>query len=204
MLLILVPIYLQSIAVPTHAYSSCVGIEDGDKVNMDYKGTIQSTGEVFDQRNGAEFTIASGQLIEGFYQGVIGMKVGESKTIVVPPSQGYQSGKLAGKTLVFDVYINKIVTGSHPCTTTSSGSGFGNTLFNIIKWLAGFAVAGFIGVTLYFTLQKSTTPDCEHCKTENRSRLSEGKCGKCGKYYCRQSFSRGCPNCKSNTFVPNK
>jgi FKBP-type peptidyl-prolyl cis-trans isomerase 2 len=35
------------------------------------------------------FTVGSGQLIKGFDNGVIGMTVGQTKVIVVPPSQGY-------------------------------------------------------------------------------------------------------------------
>jgi FKBP-type peptidyl-prolyl cis-trans isomerase 2 len=35
------------------------------------------------------FTVGKGQLIKGFDEGIIGMKVGESKTLVIPPDQAY-------------------------------------------------------------------------------------------------------------------
>jgi len=36
-----------------------------------------------------QFTVGSGSLIEGFDQGVLGMSVGETKVITVPPDEGY-------------------------------------------------------------------------------------------------------------------
>lgn len=36
-----------------------------------------------------EFTVGSGAMITGFDQGVLGMSVGETKVITVPPSEGY-------------------------------------------------------------------------------------------------------------------
>ena len=63
----------------------------GDTVRVHYTGKYQD-GSVFDssfERKPIEFTIGSGTLIPGFEEGVIGMGAGETKTIIVPPEEGY-------------------------------------------------------------------------------------------------------------------
>ncbi len=63
----------------------------GDTVKVHYTGTLED-GSVFDTSIGREplqFTIGEGQMIPGFENGVIGMKLGESKTITIPEDQAY-------------------------------------------------------------------------------------------------------------------
>jgi peptidylprolyl isomerase len=63
----------------------------GDSVKVHYTGTLDD-GTVFDSSTGGEplvFTLGGGQVIEGFEQAVIGMNVGESKKITIPPDQAY-------------------------------------------------------------------------------------------------------------------
>jgi len=189
----------------SHAYTSCDGIQDGDVAQLTIYGTKKSDGSVFQPEITDKFTMNKDKLIDGFYENVLGMKIGEKKTFEVPPNKGYSSGELAGETLIFEVYVDNVLQTIRDCSGAANAGGFGTTLWKIIQWTAGAVVVGFIGVTFYLSLQKNTTPKCAHCKAAGRtSKLSDGKCGKCGNYYCRQSFSRGCPNCGSNTFVPNK
>lgn len=64
---------------------------NGDTVKVHYTGKL-ADGTIFDSSDGREpleFTIGSNQVIKGFDQGVIGMAVGESKTVTIPPDQGY-------------------------------------------------------------------------------------------------------------------
>lgn len=66
-------------------------VRNGDIVKVHYTGRLQD-GTVFDTSVGSEpleFTIGQGQLIFGFEQAVIGMKVGESKTVTIPVDQAY-------------------------------------------------------------------------------------------------------------------
>ncbi|MFO7988353.1 MAG: FKBP-type peptidyl-prolyl cis-trans isomerase [Thermodesulfobacteriota bacterium] len=66
-------------------------IKAGDTISVDYTGKKQD-GTVFDSSEGKEplkFTVGSGMLIQGFDNAVVGMKPGESKTVEVPPDQGY-------------------------------------------------------------------------------------------------------------------
>ena len=57
--------------------------------------------------NPFDFTLGAGQVIEGFDQGVAGMRVGGRRELIVPPALGYGdqgSGPVkAGETLVFVV-----------------------------------------------------------------------------------------------------
>lgn len=65
--------------------------KQGDKVSVHYTGTLQN-GVVFDSskmRHPIQFTIGEGKVIAGFEQAVVGMKAGESKTVLVPVEQGY-------------------------------------------------------------------------------------------------------------------
>ncbi len=89
---------------------SQLGAGPGDKVEVDYTGRFEN-GTVFDtsaQRGPLGFTIGAGEVIKGFDNAVIGMQLGETKTVTVPPSEGYgeeDEHPLAGKTLVFDIKL---------------------------------------------------------------------------------------------------
>lgn len=80
-------------------------VKTGNLVKVDYIGKFEN-GTVFDtseeevakqagiynqQREYVPITfeVGSGQLIPGFDKGVIGMKVGEEKTITIPPEEAY-------------------------------------------------------------------------------------------------------------------
>ncbi len=63
----------------------------GAKVGVHYTGKL-ADGSVFDSSHGGqplEFTIGQGQMIPGFEQGVLGMALGESKTVTIPANQAY-------------------------------------------------------------------------------------------------------------------
>jgi len=65
--------------------------KQGDTVKVHYTGKLED-GTVFDSskdRDPLEFTIGSGSIIPGFENGVIGMSVGESKTVEIAPDDGY-------------------------------------------------------------------------------------------------------------------
>ncbi len=66
-------------------------VKQNDKVKVHYTGKL-ADGEVFDSsidREPMEFLVGSGQLIPGFENGVIDMKVNEKKTIVIPSAEAY-------------------------------------------------------------------------------------------------------------------
>lgn len=66
-------------------------VKKDDTVKVHYTGKL-ANGEVFDsslERDPMEFKVGSGQLIPGFENGVIDMKVNEKKTITIPSSEAY-------------------------------------------------------------------------------------------------------------------
>jgi FKBP-type peptidyl-prolyl cis-trans isomerase len=88
----------------------------GDVVSMNYTGTL-ADGTVFDSNidpkfNHVEpfdFTLGAGQVIPGWDKGIVGMKVGEKKTLVIPPEDAYGAkgiGPIPGNaTLTFQVEL---------------------------------------------------------------------------------------------------
>lgn len=78
-------------STPTATPVPTATAKEGDTVKVHYTGTLED-GSVFDtsvEREPLQFTIGQGQMIPGFEQGVIGMKLGESKTITIPADQAY-------------------------------------------------------------------------------------------------------------------
>lgn len=66
-------------------------VKKGDVVRVHYTGTL-TDGSQFDSsvgRNPLEFTVGAGQMIAGFDAGVVGMVVGEKKTLQIDPDNGY-------------------------------------------------------------------------------------------------------------------
>ncbi len=66
-------------------------VKTGDTVKVHYIGKFD-TGEVFDSSEGAEplaFQVGAGQVIPGFDQALMGMRIGETKDVVIEPEQAY-------------------------------------------------------------------------------------------------------------------
>jgi peptidylprolyl isomerase len=65
----------------------------GSAVAVNYVGALYKTGKVFDaswKRNEPfPFTLGKSQVIPGWEQGVVGMKVGGRRELIIPPALGY-------------------------------------------------------------------------------------------------------------------
>jgi FK506-binding protein 2 len=92
--------------------------KNGDVLVMNYTGKL-TDGTVFDSNvdpafhhvSPFEFTLGAHQVIAGWDEGLLGMKVGEKKTLTIPPEKGYGAAGAAGgkippnATLIFDVEL---------------------------------------------------------------------------------------------------
>ena len=67
-------------------------VKKGDKIKVEYTGTLDD-GTVFDSSKNhdapLEFVVGAGQLIKGFDDAVLGMKVGDEKEISLAPEEAY-------------------------------------------------------------------------------------------------------------------
>ncbi len=87
----------------------------GDTVTVDYIGTLQN-GQEFDnsKKRGTPFTFTLGEnrVIAGWEQGVLGMKVGGERILVIPPQLAYGNKNVgpipANSTLVFAISLLSI------------------------------------------------------------------------------------------------
>ncbi len=67
------------------------GVKEGDTVRIKYTGKLED-GSVFDTSDGGaslEFKVGGGEFLAGLEKGVIGMGIGESRTIMIPAEEGY-------------------------------------------------------------------------------------------------------------------
>lgn len=90
--------------------------KDGDCLQMKYYGTLATDGTMFDENftkeTAFEFKLGSGQVIQGWDQGLAGMKEGGTRRLVIPAALAYGAqgaGTIpANADLVFVVKLVKI------------------------------------------------------------------------------------------------
>lgn len=92
-------------------------IAAGQTASMNYTGMLDN-GTVFDSNTDPkfghvspfEFKLGAGQVIAGWDQGILGMKVGEKRKLVIPPNLGYGASGAGASippnaTLTFEVEL---------------------------------------------------------------------------------------------------
>jgi FKBP-type peptidyl-prolyl cis-trans isomerase len=92
--------------------------KNGDKVSVQYVGVLYDNNKEFDSswsrdEEPLEVTLGSGQVISGWEQGLLGMKVGGRRKLTIPPDQAYGAQGQpptipANATLVFEIDLKKI------------------------------------------------------------------------------------------------
>jgi peptidylprolyl isomerase len=91
--------------------------KSGDKVEVQYVGVSYSTGKQFDaswdRGQPFKFALGQGMVIPGWDQGVVGMRVGGRRQLVIPPDlaygpQGQPPTIGPNETLIFDIDLLKI------------------------------------------------------------------------------------------------
>ena len=97
-------------AIPAEDYADVPDgtVESGDIVNIDYTGKIDGNEFEGGTAAGQDLTIGSGTFIDGFEEGLLGLKVGDTTDLDLTFPEDYVSSTLAGKAVVFTVKINSI------------------------------------------------------------------------------------------------
>ncbi|MBO7352750.1 MAG: FKBP-type peptidyl-prolyl cis-trans isomerase, partial [Lachnospiraceae bacterium] len=86
-------------------------VRDGDVTSIDFTGYMN--GETFEGGTGTDYplTIGSGQFIDGFEDGLVGVNVGETVDLALQFPDPYQNNPdFAGKPVTFTVTVNGIYT----------------------------------------------------------------------------------------------
>jgi peptidylprolyl isomerase len=120
-----------TIAAPTGAPPSTLEVHDvvagtgataaaGDELTVQYRGVFYANGTTFDASwtdNGPfQFLLGEQQVIPGWDEGLVGVKVGGRRELVIPPSLAYgpsdYNGIPGGSTLVFVIDLLGVSAGS--------------------------------------------------------------------------------------------
>jgi len=90
-------------------------VQEGDVVSVHYAGRLQDGTEFDNSRtrgSAFEFEVGGGQVIEGWEEGLVGMKVGGERILVIPPEKGYGADGIGpipgGATLIFSIELLEI------------------------------------------------------------------------------------------------
>jgi FKBP-type peptidyl-prolyl cis-trans isomerase 2 len=114
--------------------SGSQAVVKGDTIQVYYTGRL-TNGTVFDSNVGRQplnFTVGSGQLIKGFDEGVIGMKINETRNITIPVNEAY--GEINPNLIInvpLNVFGNKTVSVGNVVTRTSNGQQYQGTVISI-------------------------------------------------------------------------
>lgn len=96
--------------------------QPGDTVSCHYTGKL-ADGKVFDSSRTRNepfpFTIGTTGLIKGWTEGVIGMRVGQKRTLIIPPELGYGAAGMPptipeNATLTFEIEVLQITRPDAP------------------------------------------------------------------------------------------
>ena len=127
---------------------------NGDNVSVFYRGSL-SNGTVFSSNFGStpfSFVLGSGQVIPGFNNAIIGMKVGETKNVTIPPAEayGYENSSLIITVPLSDFGNNTVNVGEH--VTDRSGQSAVITAVNSTSATLNFN-SPLAGETLFFQIK---------------------------------------------------
>jgi len=84
------------------------GAEDGDRVTVDFEGTIDGTPFQGSHAAGFAFTIGEKRMLPEFETGVRGAAAGETRTIEVKFPADYHSKEVAGKSASFRLAVKQV------------------------------------------------------------------------------------------------
>jgi FKBP-type peptidyl-prolyl cis-trans isomerase 2 len=136
------PHQLDGPAMEVHQKTSALGVQrmpraqEGDQVTVVYQGILED-GSIFDcseEDDPLTFVLGEDTVLPGFENAIIGMEIGEQKTVRVPPEDGFG---LHLQRLVDSLSVEAlpagvdVSVGSQLDVTTEDGSRFEVTVTNI-------------------------------------------------------------------------
>jgi trigger factor len=83
-------------------------LSQGDIAVIDFKGLINGEPLPNGAAEGHLLEIGAGQFIEGFEEGLVGMKIGENRKVNLKFPEGYHEATLSGQPVVFDTTLKGI------------------------------------------------------------------------------------------------
>ena len=83
-------------------------LENGDTAIFDFEGFVDNVPFDGGKAENYELVIGSGQFIPGFEEGMLGLRIGESRDVNVVFPEQYQAEHLAGKPAVFKVKLHEL------------------------------------------------------------------------------------------------
>lgn len=91
-------------------------VQANDTVTVDYTGALASNGQVFQSSKefGEPISFPLNGVIEGWSKGLVGMKEGGTRRLLIPAAQAYGAQSMPGipanSDLVFDIVLHKIAS----------------------------------------------------------------------------------------------
>lgn len=106
---------MDQLKIETIKEGTGVAAKAGDTLTVNYVGTL-TDGTKFDSSIDRDepfiFTLGAGQVIQGWDEGMVGMKVGEKRKLTIPAELGYGNRAIgpipANSTLIFEVDLLSI------------------------------------------------------------------------------------------------
>jgi trigger factor len=90
------------------------GAENGDRVTMSYRGTIDGTEFAGGKAENQSIVVGEGRLLPDFESALQGMKAGDSKTFELKFPDDYHGKDVAGKTASFEVSVSEVAAPKLP------------------------------------------------------------------------------------------
>ena len=88
--------------------------QDGDRVTLDFAGTIDGVPFEGGKAEGFPFVLGQGRMLPEFEEAARGLKAGETKVFPLKFPDDYQGKEVAGKTAEFTITVKEVAEGVLP------------------------------------------------------------------------------------------